>query len=212
VSGCGKCAGYVDSNIKLAQFNCPHSVAVADNGDDIFVTDYGKNAVRKINTLEGTVQSILGKMAVTSFVGDTDNKIHTVLCNSVCLLEIRLRAKHNHSRWVGVFACDQTQFALKTTIKAAGNCCCVVWRERSGSHEPKMSTMSLYNTNNSCVLFRKTVNQQPDAFFLRVSPSTGGNSAAWGQYATLYIMSTQCWSAYPRSCAGTSCDCCFWQR
>jgi hypothetical protein len=193
VSGYGKCAGYVDGNIKLAQFHSPYSVAVADSGDEIFVADYGNDAVRLINTLEGTVESIFGKMAATSFVGDADNEIHTVLrrpttlrlakngrflfvvnsgANSVCRLQIRLRAKPNEGRWVHVFACDRTQFALKTTIQAAGSSGCVVWRESSGTHEPRMSSMSLYNTYNGRILFHKLVALQPGLFFLCVSPST----------------------------------------
>jgi len=186
VSGYGHCAGYVDGNIKLAQFNYPYSVAVADNGDEIFVADYGNDAVRKINTLQGTVQSIFGKMAVTSFVGNANNEIYTVLCrpmtlrlakngrflfvvnsgaNSVCRLEIQ-------GRLVGVFACDQVQFARKTTIQAAGSSSCVVWREHSGMQERKVSTMSLYNTSNGSVLFRNNIALHPGVFFLRVSPST----------------------------------------
>jgi len=81
VSGSSRFRGYIDGNIRLAQFDQPYGIAVADNGHDIYVTDYGNNVVRKIDTLKGTVESIFGKTSTTLFVGDSSDKLHATLHN-----------------------------------------------------------------------------------------------------------------------------------
>lgn len=193
VSGCGRIRGYIDGNIRLAQFDRPYGIAVADNGHDIYVTDYGNNVVRKIDTLQGTVESIFGKTASTLFVGDSSDKLHATLynptfvkisksnrflfivnsgANSVCRLQIQPSAKTNTSRWVYVLACDKSEFVLKTSIQIAPTGDCVVWRLRSALDDTGASTLSVYNGKNGDMTFQKNMCSAPTQFALRVSLST----------------------------------------
>ena len=192
VCGIPKFPGYIDGNIRLVQFNHPYGVAVADNGYDIFVTDYGNNAVRKINTKQSTVESILGKMAATTFMGEYADKVHTAMCcptqikltkdnrfllivnsgvNSVCRLEIQPSSVKDKGRWVCVFACDKTAFVLKTCIQISKTGKCIIWRLMNANNGSDLSYMTLYNPNNGRVIFRKRMSFRPTTFLLYASPS-----------------------------------------
>ena len=63
-----------------------HSLCVSANGLDIYVTDCNSNAVRKIDTHNGTVETVLGRKnltrSLTRYLGTEDNKKHAARKNT----------------------------------------------------------------------------------------------------------------------------------
>ena len=60
---------YLDGNMKQALFDSPYNVCVVSNGANVYVTDYGNHAVRKIDTHNETGRTIFGCGADTTYVG-----------------------------------------------------------------------------------------------------------------------------------------------
>ena len=199
ISGFGKMGNYVDGSIRLAQFAMPHSLCASADGLDIYVTDYNNNAVRKIDTRNGTVETILGGKnrtpSLTRYLGTEDNKKHAVMsrptgikmeannrfllivnsgANSILRLELRHSLGKTQGRWLRALACDALNmpFSLKTSIQVTPSGRLVVWRQRS-FRDP--STMSLYNPSSGRILYQRNFDFTAAAFFLGVDPNRPGS-------------------------------------
>jgi len=145
-------AACIDGPLHEARFSLPHDVCAAPNGFDLYVTDYGNHAVRKVDLVAGTVESIFGNGAVThDLCGRSKTASNTQLSHpmgikmdnsgqfvyvvnfgeaSVCKLELAMNRENPPGRWVSAFATESGyEWPLPTAIEITPGGHLVVWRE-----------------------------------------------------------------------------------
>jgi len=176
---------------------CPYSLCVSANGFEVYVTDYDYNTVRKIDIKHGTIATILGGAARTTYVGDpadisrctllhpmsvkmdiTGQYLYVVNIGRNCICKLKIIPENDENRrLVSVFACAQGSYSLATVIHPTPSGNVVVWRRiqtknqslipHSDTWSDQISDISLYDPCNDTILFQKRVHFTPKALVLR---------------------------------------------
>jgi hypothetical protein len=188
---------YVDTTLRHSLFDSPYNVCVAPNGVDVYVSDYGNHAVRKIDMRNETVVTIFGCGAQTTYAGapvdqfkctlmypmglkmDCTGKLLYVVnfaCNSICELQVHPK-NEKEGRLVRAFAIQRAKNALPTVIDVTPSGHVIVWRENEGltvddpfapdSWSGHASNIALYDARSGIILFKMDAAYTPRAFFMR---------------------------------------------
>jgi len=185
---------YVDGSVQQSRFDSPYNVCVAPNGVNMYVTDYGNHAVRKIDTRNGTVETIFGCGGNTTYCGREVDRFKCTLmfpmgievdptgqflyvvnfgCNSICEVQVDPE-RGNEGRLVRAFAMHKAKFALKTAINVTPRGYVIVWRQNANSVADNLSvpdpwsddgsSIALFNPRTGNILFTMAVSYTPRAF------------------------------------------------
>jgi len=176
---------------------CPYSLCVSANGFEVYVTDYDYNTVRKIDIKHGTIATIFGGAARTTYVGDpslmsrctllhpmgvkmdiTGQYLYVVNIGRNCICKLKILPENDENRrLVSVFACAQGSYSLATVIHPTSSGNVIVWRRiqtknqslipHSDTWSDQISDIALYDPCNDTILFRKRVHFTPKALVLR---------------------------------------------
>ena len=188
---------YLDGSMGQSLFDTPYNVCVAPNGVDMYVTNYGNHAVRKINTLNERVDTIFGCGAQTTYAGAPDDRVNCLLMlpmglkmtpsgnvlyvvnfgrNSICELQVD-PGNGNEGRLVRAFAVQTAKHAIPTVIDVTPCGHVIVWRlnctlDLDGLSVPDLwldraSSLALYNPRDGQILFKMETPYTPGAFFMR---------------------------------------------
>jgi len=188
---------YVDGTMRLSLFDTPYNVCVAPNGVEMYVTDYGNHAVRKIDILNERVTTIFGSGAPTSYAGAPVDMCKCMLmypmglkmapsgehlyvvnfgCNSICEVQVHPR-NGKGGRLVRGFALHTAKHALPTVIDVTPCGHVIVWRQNCmlqvddvPAHDlflDRASSMALYDPRDGQILFKMETPYTPGAFFMR---------------------------------------------
>jgi len=188
---------YLDGSMRQSLFSSPYDVCVAPNGVDMYVTDYGNHAVRKINTLYDRVHTIFGGRATTTNAGAADDFVRCRLMlpmglkmapcgkflyvvnygrNSICELQVD-PGNGDQGRLVRAFAVQTAKYALPTVIDVTPCGHVIVWRpdctpelESLSMYEwwfDRPSILALYDPCDGQILFKMETPYTPGTFFMR---------------------------------------------
>jgi len=188
---------YLDGSMRQSLFDSPYNVCIAPNGVDMYVSDYGNHAVRKIDTLHARVNSIFGGGAPISYAGAAVDMLKCMLmypmglkmapngkhlyvvnfgCNSICEVQID-PGNGKGARLVRGFALHTAKHALPTVIDVTPCGHVIVWRQNCVLEVDdvpapdlcldRASTMALYDPRDGQILFKMQTAYTPGAFFMR---------------------------------------------